>query len=355
MIAAMEERRVTGRPRPVADPVVAAVAAHPDEVAQRWLVALMESTPLDSASEIPVDALAQDGPVFCAAVLRAVGSDEALTALVEPGAPAPSSELMRLSGAADGPGAVAAAEALRRAIREAAAAELSYADSAVLVDLGDRLAHVCAHIAATAMAMPAAERRAAPPPTPVPEAEEERQEAAPEKEPPVREAPPAERAPAAEAAPLWLAALERQVAGGGRFGLLLVELDDAERLRLAEGPDAARELFARAARAVRNTVRRGDVLAHEEDGRIWLIAPDALRSGSASLGQRVAQAVEGAVASRGVPLTTSIGIALFPDDGRSGEELMAQAEEGAFAARAAGVRVAGEPDEPAASGPRLVP
>jgi GGDEF domain-containing protein len=351
MIGPMDERRVPGRPRPVADPVLATVAERPEEVARRWLLALMEAAPLESASAVPVDALAQDGPAFCAAVLRAVGSDDALAALVAPGAPSPASELMRLSGAVDGPGAVAAAEGLRRAVREAAAGEVSYADSAVLADLGDRLAHVCAQLAATAMAMPAAERRAAPAP-PADEPEPEPEEAG--EAPVVAEAPPPD-VDATGAAPLWLAALERQVAGGGRFGLLLIEVDDAERLRLAESPEAARELFARAARAVRGCVRRGDVLAHEEDGRIWLIAGDALRTGATALAARSAQAVESAVSARGVPLTVSIGIALFPDDGRTGEELMAQAEEGAFAARAAGVRVAGEPDEPAASGPRLVP
>ena len=134
-----------------------------------------------------------------------------------------------------------------------------------------------------------------------------------------------------------------------------MELDDAERLRLAEGPEGAQDLFARAARAVRGALRRSDVLAHEDDGRIWLIAADAGATGAASLAGRVADAIEAAASSRGVPLTASIGVALYPDDGRSGEELTGRAEEGAFAARAAGVRVADAPDEPAASGPRLVP
>ena len=347
MIAAMQERRAPGRPRPVADPVVDAVAARPDEVARRWLVALLESAPLASAADVPVDALAQDGPAFCAAVLSAVGSDEALATLAESAA-SPGSELMRLSGASDGPGAVAAAEALRRAVLEEAAAELPHSDAAVLAHLGDRLAHVCSHLAATALAAPASERRMAPAREPLSAQEDEEPDA-----PAPRPLRP--QAPDPEAAQLWLAALERHVADGGRFGLLLVELDGVERLRLAEGPDGASELFARAARAVRSGVRRSDVLAHEDDGRIWLIAPDAVRAGAASLAARVAHAVEGAASSRGAPLTASIGLALYPDDGRSGEELTAQAEEGAYAARAAGVRVVDGPDEPAASGPRLVP
>jgi GGDEF domain-containing protein len=346
----MQERRAPGRPRPVADSVVDAVAARPDEVARRWLLALLESAPLAAATDVPVEALAQDGPAFCAAVLDAVRSDETLAALAE-SAGSPGPELMRLSGASDGPGAVAAAEALRRAVLEEAAAELPHSDAAVLADLGDRLAHVCAHLAATALAAPASERRAAPAREPAPAPEDEEADA-----PGPRPLRP--EASDSEAAPLWLAALERHMADGGRFGLLLVELDGADRLRLAEGADGARDLFARTARAVRSSVRRSDVLAHEDDGRIWVIAPEAPREGAASLAARVAAAVEGAASSRGAPLTASIGLALYPDDGRSGEELMAQAEEGAFAARAAGVRVVDgpdEPDEPAASGPRLVP
>ncbi len=323
-----------------------AVAARPDEVARRWLLALLESAPLDAATKVPVDALAQDGPAFCAAVLTLVSSDEALSTLVE-SASSPGAELMRLSGASDGPGAVAAAEALRRAVLEEAAAQLPYSDAGVLADLGDRLAHVCSHLAVAALAAPTSERRMAPPREPVPVQEDE-----------VPDTPgPRPLRPQAvdpEAAPLWHAALERHVADGGRFGLLLVELDGAERLRLAEGPDAADELFERAARAVRGGVRRSDVLAHE-DGRIWVIAPDAVRAGVSSLAARVAGAVEGAASSRGAPLTASIGLALYPDDGRSGDELTAQAEEGAYAARAAGVRFVDGPDEPAASGPRLVP
>jgi GGDEF domain-containing protein len=346
MIAAMQERRAPGRPRPVADPVVDAVAARPDEVARRWLLALLESAPLAAAPGVPVDALAKDGPAFCAAVMSAVRSDEALATLAESAA-SPESELMRLSGASDGPSAVAAAEALRRAVREAVAAELPHAEAAVLADLGDRLAHVCAHLAAAALAGPNVERRATPAREPLTGEDEEADAPAPQ---PLRP-----EGSGAEAAPLWLAALERHVADGGRFGLLLIELDGAERLRLAEGPDRAKELFARAAQAVRSCVRRSDVLAHEDDGRIWVIAPDAGRSGAAALAMRLADAVEGAASSRGVPLTASIGLALYPDDGRSGEELTAQAEEGAYAARAAGVRVVDGPDEPAASGPRLVP
>jgi GGDEF domain-containing protein len=335
----MPERPVPGRPRPVADAAVAALASQPDEVAKRWLVALVEAAPLADAAAVPVDQLAREAPAFCGAVVRAVGSDEALTALLDDSAAPGPADLVRLSGAADSPGAVAAAEALRRAIQEAAAGEVPHAEAGALAALGDRLAHVCARIAAAAMTAPGvAAEPDLPRPMPVPEAEA-----------------PGEGAIPGVTPPLWLAALERQIAGGGRFGLLLVAVDGAERLRPAEGEEGARELFGQVGRAVRDRLRRPDLLAHEEEGeRMWVVAPDAGREGAGALATRVAGAVEDAASSHGVALTASIGIALYPDDGRTAEELTAQAEEGAYAARAAGVRVVGESDEPAARGPRLV-
>ncbi|MDX6672203.1 MAG: hypothetical protein QOI91_2566 [Solirubrobacteraceae bacterium] len=373
MIAPMSSRSASGRPRPVCDPVVGALAERAEEVARGWLVALLEGRPLEEAGAIPVAELAASGPGLCRAVLEAVGSDEALAQLAGAGAPA---DLSRLAGADDGPAIVTAAEALRRAVSESAAATAPAPHPAVLTDLSDRLAHVCAHLAAAAMTAPAAERRPGPqaataarPPGAEPAAPPVEPAAAPAgadspAPPPAETAgddsppPPVELAARAHdpgPAPLWLAALERQLADGGRFALLLIEVDGADRLWLAEGEEAARDLFGRVGRAVRSALRRSDLLAHEQDGRLWVIAPDAGRTGAGSLAGRVAAAVEGSATARGAPLTASIGLALYPDDGRDATALTGQAEDSVLAARAAGVRVAGgAAGHPAGPGPRLV-
>jgi GGDEF domain-containing protein len=159
--------------------------------------------------------------------------------------------------------------------------------------------------------------------------------------------------------PLWIAALERQIAAGGRFSLLLVELDGAKRLRLSEATDVADEAFERVASAVRRCIRRPDLLAHESEGRLWIVAAEAGRPGASALALRVAGAVEQAATLRGVPLSASVGVALYPDDARDAGGLADEAEESLFAARAEGVPVAGDgPDgsdgEPAVRGPWLV-
>jgi GGDEF domain-containing protein len=103
---------------------------------------------------------------------------------------------------------------------------------------------------------------------------------------------------------------------------------------------------------VREHVRRADVVAHEDDGRVWVIAGDTGRGGAHALALRIADAVEAAGSLHGAPLTASVGIAVYPDDGREAASLTGQAEEGMYTARAGGRRVGGgpEPESPPQGG-----
>ena len=92
--------------------------------------------------------------------------------------------------------------------------------------------------------------------------------------------------------------------------------------------------------AVRNELRPADALVREAAGRWWLLASELGEGGGRSLAERVADAVAGAATNGGVPLAVSIGVAAAPADGTGAEALMARAERGLFASRAAGVPLA---------------
>jgi GGDEF domain-containing protein len=349
----MTERRISagGRPRPVADIPEAVLADRAGVAAKAWLVALLERRPLSEAGRVPAALLAERGPALCEAVLRALASDVALEELGAERA----AEVAELAGAVDATEVVVAVETLRAALWAAVADALPPGSSAVAgAELSDRLAHACSIVTVTALASAGAaggfDQRGI----------DDRPHAAMETEldEPIR----AFRKPApSPEAPLWVSALRRELAEGARagrrFGLLLAELDDADRLRLSERDEIAAGAFDSAGRAVRRQVRRADVLAHEED-RFWLIAPDAGRAGSLALAGRVAGAVKRAASLRGAPLTVSVGAAIFPEDGIDAETLIDRAEQYMFAARAAGVQLGDEDDEPASSrfgrGPRIV-
>ncbi len=120
-------------------------------------------------------------------------------------------------------------------------------------------------------------------------------------------------------------------------------------MAMIEPPAVASATIGRFAQAIRDTVRRSDILASETDNRVWIIARDTGRSGAQALGSRVARAVRNAEPWRGAPLTIAVGIAILGEEGREAERLIAAAEESRFAAAASGVPVvlAGEEERSA--------
>jgi GGDEF domain-containing protein len=127
---------------------------------------------------------------------------------------------------------------------------------------------------------------------------------------------------------------------GAPLSLLLVELDDAERVAATESVVAATAAFEHFAQAVRGAVRRQDILVSETEGRAWIIARETARWDAHGLAARVAEAVGAGVAWRGAPLIASVGVAVLGEDGRTADELIDAAEEARFAAAASGTDVA---------------
>jgi GGDEF domain-containing protein len=408
------------RPRPVADaPAVDAAA-----VAKGWLLALVADAPLAQAGNVPAAELARGGPALCAGVLAALGSDEALERLVVgSGRAALGASAGRLTGARSPAALAAGVEALRAVAWRALRTELRDPAPELVADLSDRLAYVCARVAAASLAAPladvpgrdgpladvlaaaapAVERRPDPAPA-APDAPaaapDPEPEAAPEPPPAPPEgvhvvdlpsAPPADEDPlmslaqelaaapptgiagalpdaafasrpdgptvtrvrsvdttwddSAQSGPPWLAAvgrrLERREHDGLPFAVLVVEIDDLDRLLASQtGREVAFALEA-AERGLTAELAPADLVVRERLGRWWLTSPDRDLAAARDLGLRVAAAIARATAANpAVALAASIGLAVCPDDGESLDALAGRADEGMFAARAAGVPLA---------------
>jgi GGDEF domain-containing protein len=313
-------------PRAVADAPVGRLADGA-LVAKAWLVALVEAAPLREAGGVPAAQLAADGPALCAAVLEALGSEAALDRL-RPGGDraALAARAAQLAGAGGPAAAVGAIEALRFAAWESLGAD----DAPLAI----RLAHVCAIVleAALAHAVPAAPVIAPAPAKPrlVPEAEPEvvihDARATGEVSEPWRA--PIERR------------LERQLQDGRPFSVLAMEVDDLDRLLASATGREVVEAIESAERAICSVLRPADMLVRERLGRYWLTAPETDLPSGRTLGQRLADAVSTAASHHGAPLALSIGLAVSPHDALDADMLAAHADEGLFAARAAGVRLA---------------
>jgi GGDEF domain-containing protein len=306
------------RPRPVADAPIDLLVPRAPDLAKGWLLALLEDAPLRAAPALSGAGLVDEGPRLCEAVLRALADDRELRRLEADGPLHPlATRVGEMAGAGrDAAAAVHAVDALGDVLWAALRQTLPADDAELVSALAERLALICGLLRAAVL-----ERLS----VSVPPLSDSR--------------PPTRRS---STGPLWLNALEETVAraGGAPLSLLLVELDDAERVAATESTVAATVAFEHFAQAVRRAVRGRDILVSETDGRAWIIARDTGRSEADALAARVAAAVGSGAAWRGAPLMASVGVAVLGEDGHTADELIDAAEEARFTAAAGGTDIA---------------
>jgi GGDEF domain-containing protein len=261
--------------------------ARAEELAKAWLLAVIEREPLTSAPGILAGEWANEGPHACAAVVRALGSDQELE------------RLRSLRFAAPG-----ALDPLRAVVWSALRAAWAEAEPDQVWDLGERLALVIQALAGARATEPEGPRGAG---------------------------------------PAWPGALDEAIirarAGDEPLALLLVELVDADRMLAVEDADESAAVLARFAEAVRGVMGPELTVVDEGEGRAWVIAPAADRDGALALASRIGSAVRAAPPWRESPLAGAVGAALLGEDGDDAQALIEAAEESMFAAAAAGIEI----------------
>ena len=351
--------------------------ARGDDLAKGWLLALVEDVPLDQAAAILSGDVARDGPRICDALIRAVCDDADLRRIQRDGVLEPLvSRAGEIAGARTAQDAAHAVETLKDVVWSALRTELFQDDPDLLADAAERLALVTEEIRAAVLRRLGDGETSADRPARVAPLKVAPRAAAAERHragtgPPGHERTGGTAGPAGGAAeassgatgagsaaeedldtstrgdrarePLWIDALRDEIVNAGRarspLSLLLVELEDAERLVAVEPHGEAAATFGRFAQAVRTAVRRRDVLACETDSRAWIIARDTGRAGAQALGTRIADAVPSEQSWRGAPLTVSVGVAVLGEDGHNAASLIDTAEQTRFAAEASGIGI----------------
>jgi GGDEF domain-containing protein len=344
------------RPRPVVSAGVEALLLRTEELAKGWLLALVEDAPLDDAAATLAGEVARDGPRICDAFVRAIYDEADLRRIEREGVLEPlASRVAELAGARTAEAGGQAVQALRDVVWSALRAELAQTDPDLLADAAERLSLV------TGLVLAAVLRR--------------RDEGAAHAQGPARAAPLhvargedrpgfVDRRDPGGARPglaqgggdggregrdaLWVGALRDEILRAARaslpLALLLVELEEADRLAAVESHGEASAHFGRFAQAVRTAVRRRDVLACETDSRAWIIARDTGRAGAQALGTRIATSVPSEESWRGAPLTVSVGLAVLGEDGHNAAALIDAAEQTRFAAEASGLALVDDGD-----------
>jgi len=132
----------------------------------------------------------------------------------------------------------------------------------------------------------------------------------------------------------------------GRCGLLLFDLDEFRRVNEEHGHDAGSKLLKRVAREISKAVREEDAVARRpaQIGRFGgdefeVVLPDVPREAALRRAHRVVRSLQSRrllVGGRSLKVTVSAGVATFPEDGRTAEDLFREADRALYAAKRAG-------------------
>jgi GGDEF domain-containing protein len=326
-----------------------------DELTKGWLLALLEHASLDEAPGILAADLPRDGPRVCEAVVRALANDADLRR-IEPDGQLEMlvSRTGELAGAHTPEASVRAVDTLEAVIWSAVRSELRDDDPELVASVSERLSRIAGLVRAATLRGASSTTPSSAPgthlrPLPDPARGAEDPSASVPSEPEGPESVSGDEQ-------VWVEVLDRELTRAQRSGsplsLLVLELEEAERMLAVEPPSEAAATFGRFAQTVRGVMRRQDILACESDARAWIIARDTGRSGAQALAARTAGSVRMAQAWRGAPLTVSIGVAVLGEDGSDSEELIDSAEQAMLAAAAEGVGMhrGGPLGEPPAGG-----
>ena len=135
-----------------------------------------------------------------------------------------------------------------------------------------------------------------------------------------------------------IAAAERQDAG---FALLLIDLDHFKQVNDTLGHDAGDAVLVETARRLRTIARKADVVARlGGDEFAILLADTGVPSAVDTVCQRICEAFDAPIPYQGHDMRTSpsIGVALFPSDGTTQDELYKSADVALYEAKRDGRR-----------------
>lgn len=116
------------------------------------------------------------------------------------------------------------------------------------------------------------------------------------------------------------------------FTVIALDLDGFKGVNDRFGHNAGDELLREVAAAIASTLREQDTVARVGGDEFNVLAPETDRAGGERLAGRVSAAVS-SVTTGISALSASVGLAIFPEDGESGSELLEMADAEAIAAK----------------------
>ena len=142
--------------------------------------------------------------------------------------------------------------------------------------------------------------------------------------------------------------IARSERSGNPFAFLLIDVDHFKRVNDEGGHAAGDQVLRDLCHLIREASRATNALCRYGGDELAIVLPETPLGGAMIYAERVRRLVSQATFAAGGPITVSIGIAAYPDDGRTSDGIREVADASLYAAKADGRnRVGGVPRPPA--------
>jgi diguanylate cyclase (GGDEF)-like protein len=123
---------------------------------------------------------------------------------------------------------------------------------------------------------------------------------------------------------------------GRSLSVIMLDIDDFKRINDTHGHLEGDRVLVKAAGLIRENLRDIDVAARYGGEEFAVVLPDTGRSGAFIVAQRIRMSFEARLRSGREPVTISGGVAAYPADGLTPQQLLQCADQGLYSAKAAG-------------------
>src|SRR4051794_12780269 len=118
-----------------------------------------------------------------------------------------------------------------------------------------------------------------------------------------------------------------------RFALLTLDVDRFKEINETHGHLEGDRLLVEVGRVLSESVRATDVVARQGGDEFSVLLPESDEEGATMLARRIEEALGAIEAADHVPVRASIGVAVFPQDGATPEDLLEAADLGVRATK----------------------
>ena len=119
---------------------------------------------------------------------------------------------------------------------------------------------------------------------------------------------------------------EQAMRGSKRISVTLIDLNDFKAINDTYGHRSGDQVLVQLARVLQSCTDRGEIVGRWGGDEFVLLSPYAVRGASNSLHRLIEEQLERLSQSENKPISVAVGTAVFPEDGKTLEQLLQEAD-----------------------------